>query len=927
MLPTLRSGDCPAGIEPEEIELLLKLDQGFGSGFGQAFLVRHGDALAVLHRPASVGRMALVPLELGLPRIEAGRWGEDELVLATAAGERHRIDVSRSRDAVLALLERLYREHEAARPLRDLLERRLEALRDGLRRRPLLLELGGLNEQLGDADKAFACYRELAAARPPAEEAVAGLARLAAGSGAAAESATEILCGIHQARRQWPALATILERRAEHASGPERGKRLREAIALARGPLGDSPRALGLAGLLLTEDPSDETLAIVDELAARTGLWAQAAAAYRTAEEHTEDPARDALLVARIARAHERAGMLDEAAAAWLELSWLEPRNLAAFEALHVLLRKLERWEELAETLGRLAALSSEAREKIARLRELAAVREEKLGALELALDAQRELLAIAPKDQQALEAVARLHRAREDWAALVEAQVARAAAAFEPRSKSAALADAAGVAAERLGDGARAVTLWLEVLLLRGDDPEALAALAPLYEASGDFAALAAVLERHARTVAGAEAVALFVRAAVVRFESLSDAEGALAALRRARAIAPDDRELLERIERLEALCGHHAERASTLAALIERTPEPRLRRELFDERARVLRDELRDPEGALAAWEAAHGIEALDDDVLAGLIDVARSLGRYDRAMAACDRVAGGGISLLARKAELASDAADAGLARGAWEAVRAVDPAHDEACARLEALLLDDPAALLELHVDRARVVPEEAGRRTCVAAELARELGDADRALALLEQGALLAWREPAFADGLGRAAEAAPARALAVLDALVAGTAENERKPVGEVCDAVLDRLRKHVRDVPVAIAVARHLEGRGKTKRAMEAWQRVLEIDASHLEAEASVRRLMLAQGRDADVARHLEALVSREDVPPRRRAELALELARVLEGLGRPEEAAAARKIASASSGAGRALALMIAVAAVLVWFFASRC
>ena len=54
-----------------------------------------------------------------------------------------------------------------------------------------------------------------------------------------------------------------------------------------------------------------------------------------------------------------------------------------------------------------------------------------------------------------------------------------------------------AHLAAERLGDPARAIETWKLVLDLRGEDPEGLAALANLYEAGSSWAELVDVLER----------------------------------------------------------------------------------------------------------------------------------------------------------------------------------------------------------------------------------------------------------------------------------------------------------------------------------------------------------------------------------------------------------------------------------------------
>src|SRR5262249_39957821 len=54
-----------------------------------------------------------------------------------------------------------------------------------------------------------------------------------------------------------------------------------------------------------------------------------------------------------------------------------------------------------------------------------------------------------------------------------------------------------ARLASEKLGQPERAIETWKAVLDLRGEDPEALAALANLYEAEGSWAKLVDILER----------------------------------------------------------------------------------------------------------------------------------------------------------------------------------------------------------------------------------------------------------------------------------------------------------------------------------------------------------------------------------------------------------------------------------------------
>ena len=106
------------------------------------------------------------------------------------------------------------------------------------------------------------------------------------------------------------------------------------------------------------------------------------------------------------------------------------------------------------------------------------------------------------------------------------------------------------------------------------------------------DWQGLVRMLERvAAQTDAAARKIALLREAAVVQRDQLGDAQGAIAALRKAGEIAPDDVGLQIELATALGMSGQAHDAIATLSDTLERTEDPRLRLELLGARAKVRR------------------------------------------------------------------------------------------------------------------------------------------------------------------------------------------------------------------------------------------------------------------------------------------------------------------------------------------------
>jgi tetratricopeptide (TPR) repeat protein len=279
---------------------------------------------------------------------------------------------------------------------------------------------------------------------------------------------------------------------------------------------------------------------------------------------------------------------------------------------------------------GRRAALLLE----VARLAELA------LGDGEAALVAARASFAAAPSLAAVLGPLRRLLAARGLWEELAAAYDAvLASAPLPPDERADVLVERGRVLEDRLGRADDARSSYAVALTASPDHGPALLALLCNAARAGDAAAAETALAGLGRR-AGSPARAVALAAALSRLLRASGVEGgaarALRVVRDALRARPADAPLAPLLAELDALsrtAGQPAVEARALKELAHQEGlDPAWIATLLRERARLLRDALGDPKGALEALEGAARLAPAHPLVAADLIDLAESQARFD-------------------------------------------------------------------------------------------------------------------------------------------------------------------------------------------------------------------------------------------------------------------------------------------------------
>ncbi len=411
-----------------------------------------------------------------------------------------------------------FRERRDWRGLTDLLEFTLEQLKDrgeGDAVMRQLEEIAQLAElRLGDVDRAILTWNRVLELDPDSPKAREAIRRLASRA------------------KMWQSLVGVLEQEAQQARTPlERVEALRRIAQVYRERQVNPRRAIALYEEVLTTYPDDAgALKALGELYDREGDDAGLAATLRRqldldvrqmnadleASGKRAPTAREwpvAKRVERLTSLRRLATMYEQRLAdvegvvyACTGILEILPGDRDALDRMERVLEKAGDVQRLEQTLEYHAASSTGPAERAKVLRRLARLAEERDDEV-AAMERWENVLKAAPNDTDALAALGSLYERHERWGEL--AQVLERSLLRTRQSDDTDVSDSSARAAElqryarvvdrELGDTARAVRAWKQVLDALPNDREALEALARLHEGGGRWRDLAEILARQA--------------------------------------------------------------------------------------------------------------------------------------------------------------------------------------------------------------------------------------------------------------------------------------------------------------------------------------------------------------------------------------------------------------------------------------------
>ncbi len=491
---------------------------------------------------ARLGENAEQAVELGL---RVAQVYEVQLEKIEGAVERYRavMVLDEQNQSAVRSLDRLFSQLERWADLATILSRESEIGDTPEEILEFRFRLGQVRQhRLVDLDGAIEAYREVIAAAPEHEATLVALEDLFA-QGLKLTEVCEILEPLYQANSDWEKLLKIHEAQLVLTTGAEERLAMYYRIAEdAEEKLGDAVLAFQVVVRALKEHPLDERCGEEIERLAANNLdsgWEQLANAYADVlgiEGST--PEVQSAIGKRLARVfEEELADVQKAEETYRYVLTVVEREVEALANLDRIYTGLEQWPELAGVLEQRAVSESDERERVEFYTRLGQVYDERLNQTPDAVRAYRRVFdELEPTNEDAIGALGRIYAATEQWELLRGVYQRELENAVGDVQEAEIRAKLASLASERLGNLSDAVEGWKRVLDLRGEDSEALWALADLYQHQSQWAELTDVLERHFDIAdSDEERVSILTRRARLFSEQLNRDDEALETWQRA--------------------------------------------------------------------------------------------------------------------------------------------------------------------------------------------------------------------------------------------------------------------------------------------------------------------------------------------------------------------------------------------------------
>ncbi len=399
-------------------------------------------------------------------------------------------------------LDRLFTVAERWSDLVEILKREAEIGQSPEEILEFKYRLGQVHQtRLNDLPSAIAAYREVLTAAPEHQATLLALEGLFA-AGINQIEIGEILAPLYQASGDWEKLASVLEAELTHLTEPEARLAMYYRMAeLHEERLISTEGALAVYVRAVKEYPADEkTLEDVERLSGSVdGGWEQLANAYADVLGLHADKAVQTAIGKRLARVfEEELGDIQKAEETYRYVLSVEQLDVEALQNLDRIYSSLEQNPELAQTLEQRILATKEPFELVELHNRLGQIYEERLGQLDDAIRVFRRVFDdLERTNEQAIFALERIYNTKAAWTDLRVVLERELEIASGDSQEADIRAKMAYLFSDRLNDIPTAVETWKRVLDLRGEDVEALSALANLYERVGQWAELCDVLER----------------------------------------------------------------------------------------------------------------------------------------------------------------------------------------------------------------------------------------------------------------------------------------------------------------------------------------------------------------------------------------------------------------------------------------------
>ncbi|MGE0547917.1 MAG: tetratricopeptide repeat protein [Kofleriaceae bacterium] len=355
--------------------------------------------------PSDLDRQVAILAELGglwLNQLDRANEGLHALERALAIRPDHGPSFS--------ALESIYEQAGRAGDLARIIEARAKVTADPIERAPLFARVAAIRHQAGDIDGSIAAFTAAFAADPTNRDVFTSLERVA-----------------YKAER-WPTAMQLYANAILHVeSGASRAYRLGDLYA-RRGNvqlnfLGDVDAAIESYQKVIEVDSQPAAaVKILEQLCRRQNNWVPLVTAYERRSETQRDPIRKAEAIrtaAKLAAKHLRDG--EHSIRLNQKLLALDPMDIDAAHSLERLYESHPEKSGVVELLKLRLKTAKTVEQSVSLLRRIAQAAEEEARDVDNATEHYQKIIELEPDNREALDALARIYEATEQWAEFVD--------------------------------------------------------------------------------------------------------------------------------------------------------------------------------------------------------------------------------------------------------------------------------------------------------------------------------------------------------------------------------------------------------------------------------------------------------------------------------------------------------------------------
>lgn len=626
---------------------------------------------------------------------------------------------------VMAALDGLLAKSEMWAALADLLERRIEVASEAAEKSKLLERLAEVwGDRLMDAEAALRCHQQILEIDPDHPLTLKSMQKLYA----------EV--------QDWDSLAKNLARQVEVLESPEEQVRVHAAAGeLYAEELGDNAQAISHWLAVVEHEPMHaEAVTALDVLLTAEERWEDLADHYRRQLTHSQDLAAKTDINRRLGVIlSEKLHRTDDALASWLQVLQHDPKSLEAMRALLALYAERAMWEEFVGVAKRVIPLADPAEAKDVRF-HLARALGENLGQRDEAIRLAREVRATEPHTAQDLLRLGQMLVNIEAFDEGVVAIEKGAPLEAEGPQKIERYYQAAEIYREKLEKPNEARGAYEAILDLDPSDSTAFTSLAEIYRSTGDWRKLVALNEDFVPQADAATRLQILTEIRDTQDDKLGEKELAFIAACRVYKENPSDLGASDVLERLAMETDGGEELVAVLEDEIDNIVDSEAKVASLRRIARIYAEVLKETPAAEETLNKILAIEPNDLQALDKLASLGASEDRFDKQIGALESKLGRVAEDLAKKAILFEIAriwedriGEVDEAISALNRVLEIDGADKNALNAL-ALLFQNESRWTELahtltrKVELAEDADENVELRMRVAALCEGELGD-------------------------------------------------------------------------------------------------------------------------------------------------------------------------------------------------------